>query len=264
MGSATRDALSASRAALTALGSQANLAVGQELFAAGRVIGESAQLRAALADPSAESQAKSAVVEKVFSGLGSSARQLLAVVSENRWSSEDDLLAGIEELGLRVIAQTATEATPIEAELFAFGAAVSSNADLELAVGSKLGASASKAALIEALIGNKVSAQTVAIVSHLVQQPRGRRVAELLRTAARVVADQAGLSVATVTTASPLSVAQVERLGKGLAQTYGRQLRINQVVDTAVIGGVRVQIGDDVIDGSIASRLKELRLQLAG
>jgi F-type H+-transporting ATPase subunit delta len=256
--------MSASRAALTALGSQTSLAAGEELFAAGRVIGESAQLRAALADPSAASAAKGAVVEKVFSSLGASARQLLVVVAENRWSSEDDLLAGIEELGLRVVAETATAATPIEAELFAFGTAVSSNADLELAVGSRLGSSASKAALIETLIGTKVSAQTVAIVSHLVQQPRGRRIAELLRTAARIVADQAGLSIATVTTASPLSVAQLERLGKGLAQSYGRELRINQVVDASVIGGVRVQIGDDVIDGSIASRLNELRLQLAG
>lgn len=264
MGSATRDALSASRAALGALQSQVDLSVGQELFSAGRVIGESAQLRAALADPSAASAAKSAVVEKVFSGLGPVARQLLVVVSGNRWSSEDDMLAGIEELGLRAIAETATDSIPIEAELFAFGTAVSSNADLELAVGSKLGSSASKAALIEALIGTKVSAQTVAIVSHLVQQPRGRRIAELLRTAARVVADQAGLSIATVTTASPLTVAQVDRLAAGLAQSYGRQLRINQVVDAAVIGGVRVQIGDDVIDGSVASRLNELKLQLAG
>lgn len=255
--------MSASRAALIALGSQTSLVAGEELLAAGRVIGESAQLRAALADPSASAAAKSAVVEKVFSSLGASARNLLVVVAENRWSSEDDLLAGIEELGLRVISETATSATPIEAELFSFGTTVSSSAELELAVGSKLGSSTAKAALIETLIGKKVSAQTAAIVSHLVQQPRGRRIAELLRTAARIVADQAGLSIATVTTASPLSSAQLERLGKGLAQSYGRELRINQVVDVSVIGGVRVQIGDDVIDGSIASRLNELRLQLA-
>jgi F-type H+-transporting ATPase subunit delta len=240
------------------------LTVGDELFAAGRAIGDSAQLLAALADPAAAGTAKSSVVETVFARLDAATRALLVVVAQNRWSSEDDLLAGIEELGLRVVAQTDTEATPIEAELFAFQAAVSSNADLELAVGSKLGSTESKAALITALVGKKVSPQTLTILSHLVQQPRGRRIAELVRTAARVVADQAGLSIATVTSASALSAAQLERLGTTLAQAYGRELRLNHVVDPAVIGGVRVQIGDDVIDGSIASRLKELRLQLAG
>jgi len=264
VGSATRDALSASRLALGALGAQGTLTVGEELFAAGRAIGDSAQLRAALADPAAAGTAKSALVETVFARLCAGTRALLVVVAQNRWSSEEDLLAGIEELGLRVVAQTLGQETPIEAELFAFQTAVSSNADLELAVGSKLGSTESKAALITALVGQKVSPQTLVILNHLVQQPRGRRIAELVRTAARVVADQAGLSIATVTSASALSVGQLERLGTTLAQSYGRELRLNHVVDPALIGGVRVQIGDDVIDGSIASRLKELRLQLAG
>ncbi|MGV8884122.1 MAG: F0F1 ATP synthase subunit delta [Microbacteriaceae bacterium] len=263
MGSATREALSASRTALSALGAKTDLSVGEELLAAGRVIGDSAQLRAALADPSAESAAKVSVVDAVFASLSGSARSLLSSAVSSRWSNDQDLLAGIEELGLRVIARSAGSA-PIEAELFTFGTAVTSDPELELAVSSKLGSNAAKLALVQKLLGSKASPQTVAILGHLVQQPRGRRIAELLRNAATVVADEAGLSIATVTTAAPLGAAQLERLGKGLATTYGRELRINQVVDPELIGGVRVQIGDDVIDGSVASRLKELRLQLAG
>ena len=96
------------------------------------------------------------------------------------------------------------------------------------------------------------------------QQPRGRRIGELLSTAADIVADEAGLAVATVITASPLTTAQLDRLRAGLAKSYGRDLKLNVRLDPSIIGGVRVQIGDDVIDGTVATRLTDLRLQLAG
>jgi len=265
MGSATREALSASRAALAALGGKTDLATGEQLLAAGRVIGESSPLRAALADPSTAAADKTSIVTSVFSSVSPVARDLLSTVVTHRWSSEDDLLAGIEEIGFRVVADSLpAKSATIESELFTFGEAVNSDPELELAVSSKLGSNAAKLALVEKLLGSKASKQTVAIAGQLVQQPRGRRIAELLRNAASIVADQAGLSVATVTTASTLDAAQLKRLSAGLATTYGRELRINQIVDPTLLGGVRVQIGDDVIDGSVASRLKELRLQLAG
>ena len=236
----------------------------EELFAADRVMGDSSQLRAVLSDPSSEIEQKRAVIAAVFgSSLHTTAQGLLGVVAGNRWSSDRDLLDGIEELAYRVAAESAGSTVSIDTELFAFDAAVSSDNELELAVGSKLDDSGAKVALVERLLAKKVSPQTLAIVRHLVQAPRGRRIGAALRHAASVVADQAGLSVATVTSASPIAAAQLSRLRKALSASYGRELRINQVVDPSIIGGLRVQLGDDVIDGSIASRLGELRLQLA-
>jgi len=262
VGSATREALSNSRSALAGLGGKAQLATGEQLLAAGRVIGSSFQLRAALADPSGDREAKLSIVNAVFASIDASAREILGVIVTNVWSSADDLLAGVEEIGFRVLAASAPDAH-IEAELFAFGAIVTSDSQLELAVGSKLGSDESKAALIERLLGSKATKQTVAILSHLVQQPRGRRIGELLRVATGIVADEAGLAVATVTTATALTPAQLTRLTAALSANYGRELRINHVIDASLVGGVRVQLGDEVIDGSVASRLNELRLQLA-
>ena len=96
------------------------------------------------------------------------------------------------------------------------------------------------------------------------QQPRGRRIGEIVRDASRIVADQAGKVVATVITASPLSDGQAARVARGIAERYGKDVSVNQVVDPAVVGGVRVQVGGDVIDGTVSTRLSELRLQLAG
>jgi len=264
MGSATREALAGSVSALADQGPQADLATAEDLFAAGRVVADSAQLRAVVSDPSADPQGKSALIRRVFASLSAPAVELLGVVAGERWSSSDDLLAAIEELGVRAIAQSAPAGVDIAAELFAFGGAVTSDAQLELALRSKLADPSAKSALVERLLAGKASAQTVAIVKQLVLQSRGRSIREGLREAARVVAAQSGQTVATVYAAQPLPDAQLERLRAALSATYGAGIRINQVVDPAILGGLRVQIGDDVIDGSIASRITDLRLQLAG
>jgi F-type H+-transporting ATPase subunit delta len=269
MGSATREALASAREALAKVAAKDALATGTQLFEASRVIGGSAQLRSALADPSAAASDKAAVIGAIFSSLGAPTRTLLGEIVATRWSTPDDLLAGIEEVGIRAVASSfdrssAAKGDSLEGELFAFGAAVSSDPELELAVGSKLGSPAAKSALVTKLLSTKASPQTLAIVDHLVQQPRGRRIGELIRTAAAIVADQAGLAVATVVTAAPISAAQLERLRAGLAQSYGRDLKLNVVIDPSILGGIRVQIGDDVIDGSVSTRINDLRLQLAG
>jgi len=264
MGSATREALSSARTALATVAAKDALSAGTELFEAARVIGGSAQLRSLLADPSAAANDKASVIGQVFSGIGTPARTLLSEIVASRWSSQDDLLAGIEEVGIRAVASSSAKGADLEAELFSFGAAVSSDPGLELAVGSKLGSASAKSELVTKLLAKKASPQTLAIIDHLVQQPRGRRIGELVRTAAALVADEAGLSVATVITAAPISAAQLERLRAGLAKSYGRDLKLNQVIDPSIIGGIRVSVGDDVIDGSVATRINDLRLQLAG
>jgi len=265
MGSTTRDALAASRAALAATGGTVDLATAEQLLSAGRIIGGSSQLQSILGDPGTEPESKTAALKAVFgSSVSAPVASILGTVVGSRWSTEADLLAGIEELGLRAAADSAEAGADIEGELFAFGKTVAANPQLELAISSKLGDASPKVALVERLLSGKVSPQTLVILRHLVRQPRGRRINALVRDAAAIVADQTGHAIATVTTASPMAADQLTRLQSGLSANYGRQLKINLVVDPDLVGGVRIQVGDDVIDGSVSSRLKELRLQLAG
>lgn len=264
MGSATREALAQSVKALDASGGSVDLAAAASLLGAGRVLEGSAQLRTLLADPAVDAETKSQAITRVFEGrLGEIATSLLQTISSSRWSNADDLLAGIEEIGIRAAAISSPDA-PIESELFQFGRVVNENADLELALSAKLGDPARKADVVERLLSGKASDATVVIVSHLIAQARGRRVGKLLSEASSIVADQRGRIVATVTSAAPLDEARLARLGEQLKATYGRDVTFNVVIDPALVGGIRIQAGDDVIDASIAARLGDLKLKLAG
>lgn len=263
MGSATRSALAHARESLAAA-SGVDLSVGEQLLAAARAIGSSTQLQAALMDSSAAPEAKKALISTLFADLGATARGLLESIATSRWSSKNELLAGIEEIGIRAVAHSATDANALVGELFAFGRAAASDAGLELAIGSKRGSAEGKLSLVTALVGGRGSAQAVAILGHLVQQPRGRRIGDLVSSAAAIVADAAGRGVATVTVARPLTEAQASNVQQTLTGRYGREHVLNQVIDPGVVGGVRVQVGDEVIDGSVAARLADLKLRLAG
>lgn len=262
MGSATRSALQSARSAL-ADANGVDLAAGEQLLAAARTIGGSPQLLSALSNPSSDAAGTRTLVATVFAEIGPTARDVLDAIVASRWSSGDDLLAGIEEVGIRAIAATATTPGVIEAELFEFGRAVTSDAELELAIGSKRGSAAGKLSLVQSLLGG-ASAQSLAIAGHLVQQPRGRRIGELVRSASAIVADTAGKGIATVTVASALSATQLSAVTASITRRYGREHVVNQVIDPTLVGGVRVQVGDEVIDGSIASRLADMKLQLVG
>lgn len=263
MGSASREALASAKAELSAIGSGADLATGEQLFAAARIVAESGQLRGVLADPSADPAAKQVLVTRVFASFGEPAKRLLGAISAARWSNANELVAGIEEIGIRAVASSAPEGVHIDRELFGFGVAVDSDAELELALGSKLSGVDNKLALVQRLLEGKGSAETIAIVRQLIGQPRGRRVAELLRFAARIVADQSGYAIATVTVAKPISDEQSRRLGDALSRQNGSRVAVNLVIDPSVVGGMRVQLGDQVIDGSVAARIHDLRLRLA-
>lgn len=262
MGSATTQALAASSTALDAA-QGVTLDSAGELFEIARQLGDSAPLSGALADPAAPAEARAALVARVFAGASTPVQDVLRAVVAQRWSSAADLIDGVEEIAVRATAIAAPD-TDIEGELFGVTRLVADNADLELALGSRLGDGAAKAGLVTTLIGDRVSPATALIVASLVRSPRERRVRQLLSRAMRFVSAQRDRIVATVHTAAPLSAAQRDRLAQILAGRYGRQVALNEVIDASVVGGLRVQVADDVIDGSIATRLADIRQKLAG
>ncbi|WP_029151013.1 F0F1 ATP synthase subunit delta [Microbacterium indicum] len=260
MGSATTQALEASAQALAT--ATVDLDTARELFAAARAVAGSSALSGALADQSVDPAVRGGLVGAVFAQLSPAAQGLLTTIAVQRWSSATDLTDGIEQLAIRATAKADT--ADLEGELFQVTRLVAQNPELELALGARFGEAQAKGDLVEKIIGSQASAGTTLVVSSLVQQPGERRVRAALQRAISIVAAERGRTVATVTTASPLTAAQRDRLAASLSRTYGVEITINEVVDRDVLGGIRVQIADDVIDGSISSRLADLRSRLAG
>ena len=99
-------------------------------------------------------------------------------------------------------------------------------------------------------------------VQQAVAAPRGRSFDRTIEMYGEVAADRRSRVVATVTAAVPLTEAQRDRLAAALHQLYGHEVHLNIEIDPELIGGVRVELGDEVIDASILSRLEEARRRL--
>lgn len=262
MGSATTQALVATTAAIAETPGL-TLEVSGELFVAARALADSPQLSGALTDNAASSQIRDKVVGDVFgSAFASQTVSLLRTAVAQRWSSVDDFVDAVEELAIRAAA--VADQGDLENELFGVLHTVSANPELELALGSRLGEASAKGALIERLLDGRFGAGTRLIASSIVQRPRERRVRQLLERAIRIVSNQRGRVVASVRTATPLNDQQRARLAETLSNRYGTAVALNLVVDPGVVGGLRIEIGDDVIDATVASRLSDLRQRLAG
>lgn len=258
MGSASRSALAVTRAVLD---TQTQAELGSELLQAAAVLEGSLALVGSLTDPAATAQSKQELVAKVFAGAGAGTQAVLTTASGERWSNAVEFIAGVEELGIRA---AASAQNGLDEELLAIEKVISENHELELTLGSKLGVAEQKAKVVHELFNGKVSATALEVAEHVVAQPRGRRIGRVLRDFAKIIADQGGAELATVTLAAPLDDARLERLQNLLSAQSGRAVKLTTVIDPSLVGGVRIQMGDNVIDGSVKARLDDLRLQLAG
>jgi F-type H+-transporting ATPase subunit delta len=74
-----------------------------------------------------------------------------------------------------------------------------------------------------------------------------------------LAAAQKNRVVATVRVAKPLSDDQRDRLRTALTKQIGRQVAIQEVIDPDILGGVRVELGDEVFEGTVVDRLEAAR-----
>ncbi len=233
------------------------------LFQAGRAIAAYPSLLSALADSGHTAAERSALVDGALGALNPAGRALLEHVLELSWSAPADLLAGIEQLGVRVSAGLSAPDT-LASELLQAGRIIRGDAELQLALSDKRASVESKVSIVEAIFARHVDPASLAVIAHVVAQPRGRRASDALEEAAALVLDHDGRGLAEVQVAQSLSAAQHTTIKNMLEKRFGRDHYLDVVTVPDVIGGARIRVGDLVMDGSVHKQLTDMRLQLAG
>jgi F-type H+-transporting ATPase subunit delta len=268
---ASREALAAARERLDALTDSTSVDAAQladELAAVTALLNREVSLRRVLTDPAQPGEAKAELVQRLIGGqVGSPAADLVSGTVRSRWSRSRDLVDALEELADTAdltAAQQAGALDDVEDELFRFGRIVASSTELRAALTDRKATTSAKRELLRSLLGGRANATTERLVTRLVTAPRGRSLEAGLESLSKLAADRRNRMVAVVTSAVPLSDAQRERLSGVLAKLYGRQMHLNLDVDPAVLGGIRVQVGDEVINGSLADRIEDAGRRMAG
>ncbi len=240
--------------------------IADDLFGVSRVLRREPGLRRVATDVSVTGEAKAGLVRQIFSGqLDAAALDLVGEATTLRWAATRDLGDALEHLGVVAVVKGADQhgqGDALEDELFAFGQLVETNPGLRDALSDPVRSVDDKRALLRGLLEGRATPATIRLAEQAVTGTH-RTVEVAVESYQRAAAENRNRLVATVRTARELSAPDAERLRQALSGQYHRPVHVNVVVDQDVIGGLRVEIGDEVIDGTVSTRLDDARRRLA-
>ncbi len=242
--------------------------VAEGLWSVSRLLESNTALRRGVADASRSGDDRAGLVDRLLKGkISEGAHRVVETVVRQRWPAASDVPRALEYLAVEALlvhARAKSRLAQVEDELFRFERVVAGNDELRAALIDPRAGAAAKAALVERLLGHRAAPETVRLVSQAVTSPRSRRFDRAIEGYLSIAEVMQQQLTATVSSAISLDEAQVQRLTDALSAQYGRRVNAHVVVDPAVIGGLRVEIADEVIDGTIRRRLDEARRRLTG
>ncbi len=234
----------------------------EDLFAATDLLDTSIALRRALSDPGSPEDARRGLVHGLFDGkLSAPAVTVVAEASAMRWSGGRTLVAALERQAVRAELYRADEAGQLEEtedELFRFSRLVESNPGLREVLADRTVDVSRREVLVDELLSGKAGESTIKLAKRAVSG-RDRSFARTIEGYVELAAAHKNRMVATVRVAKPMSEEQISRLQAALTRQAGRPIFVQVVLDEQVIGGMRVELGDEVIEGTVAAKLEEAR-----
>lgn len=160
---------------------------------------------------------------------------------------------------LVAVVQAEGDLAATEDELFAVAQALAGSDELREVLADRRIPAARRQQIVEDLLGGQAAETTVALVSMVVGAGRGSDLVRIIEAAVERSAGLRNKAVAEVRSAIALSDDQQQRLAEALRQATGRDVTVKVIVDPTVMGGLVTRIGDEVIDGSVRTRINQLR-----
>lgn len=150
----------------------------------------------------------------------------------------------------------------VEDELFRFARSFENSDSLRNALTDEMIPADKRQAIVEDLLGGKTTSTTTQLISMVVGSGRGRDLPAIIDHLVQRASSAKNLEVAEVRTAVALTADQQARVAAALANATGKQVNLKVVVDPEVLGGIVATVGDTIIDGSVRTRLDQLKARL--
>ncbi len=147
----------------------------------------------------------------------------------------------------------------VEDELFRFARTLEGNDELRSVLTDDAVPAERRRAVVADLLGDRASPVTANLVSLVVGAGRARDLPAIIDRLVQRAAAEHDKVVAEVRSAVALDEDQRERLAEALSRATGKSVEVKVVVDPSVLGGLVARVGDTVIDGTVRTRLDQLR-----
>ena len=238
--------------------------IGNELFTITNVLDHNIQLERALTDPSRPVEDKVAVVKTL---IGDQAHPLVMEIMSDlvsrRWSRVSDIANAVEDFGvdgMMYYADYTNTTLQVSIELAELHSALLNLPVVRAKLYDATVSSEARVKLLYSLIGDAdFTKVTKRLAEHATCNLRNRRYLQTIQWLINKFSRHMGESMVTVTTATPLSKEQVEKLIAIYSAKTGHPVHINSVVDPTVMGGMRIQVGDEVTDNTVVAQLQHLQ-----
>ncbi len=233
-----------------------------DMFAVVDALEASPTLRRAVTDPGTPESARRALVHGLLDGkVDKAVVDLVAEAATLRWAGGRTFAAALERQAVRgqlVAADRRGELEDTEDQLFRFARFVESDPELRNVLADRAIDRSRRQELVGELLRGRATDSTIVLAKRAVAA-RERTFAQTMEGYVTLAAAQKNRVVATVRVANSLTEDQRDRLVAALTNQIGRQVTIQEVIDPDILGGVRVELGDEVFEGTVSGRLEEAR-----
>lgn len=237
--------------------------VAEELSAFAATLRESASLARVASDSSIDSAARQGLVRGLLTDrLSAGTLALVELAVSLRWNSMRDLPKAVETAAELATIRSASDPRVLIEELFSFEQSLFASPQLQDALAHPGRSVQDKTALVEALLGGSAMPATVRLVREALNGYHGPMLAALAHFK-NFAAESLNSRVAVVRVARPLKEQERARLIAALEADFGTRVQLNELVEPNILGGIRVEMGHNVIDGAVSTRVDEARRRLA-